>query len=76
MQVYSYSEARQNLSTVLKQGEKKGQVIIKRKDGSTFALTPQTITTSPLDVSSIKVKITKEEIVELVRKGRERPGVK
>ncbi len=75
MQVYSYSEARQNLSTVLKQAEKKGQVIIKRKDGSTFAVTPQKITTSPLDVPSIKVKITKDEIVDMVRKGRERPGV-
>lgn len=73
MQVYSYSEARQKLATVLKQAEKRGKVIIRRKDGTTFAITPQKIDSSPLDVSSIKVKITKKEIMDIIREGRERP---
>ncbi len=72
MQVYSYSEARQKLATVLKQAETTGKVIIRRKDGRTFALIPEIIPDSPLDVPSIKAKITTDEIVDIIREGRER----
>lgn len=72
MQVYSYSEARQKLATVLKQAESTGKVIIRRKDGRTFALIPEKVADSPLDVPSIKAKITTEEIVDIIREGRER----
>jgi hypothetical protein len=72
MQVYSYSEARQKLATVLKQAESTGKVIIRRKDGCTFALIPEKIAASPLDVPSIKAKISTEEIVNIIREGRER----
>ncbi len=72
MQVYSYSEARQKLATVLKQAETSGKVIIRRKDGRTFALTPEMIPDSPLDVPSIKAEVTTDEIVDIIRKGRER----
>jgi ribosomal protein S4E len=72
MQVYTYSEARQKLSMVLKQAEKKGKVIIRRKDGRTFALTPEKSVASPLDVPSIKADIKTKEIVDIIRKGRER----
>ena len=73
MQVYTYSEARQKLADVLKLAESTGKVLIQRKDGRTFALTPEKkSSSSPLDVPSIKAKITTEEIVKIVRKGRER----
>jgi prevent-host-death family protein len=72
MQVYSYSEARQKLATVLKQAENTGKVIIRRRDGRTFALIPEQIAASPLDVPSIEAKITTEEIVDIIREGRER----
>jgi antitoxin Phd len=72
MQVYSYSEARQKLATVLKQAESTGKVIIRRKDGRTFALIPEKIAASPLDVPSIEAKISTEEIVDFIREGRER----
>lgn len=72
MQVYSYSEARQKLATVLKQAESTGKVIIRRKDGRTFALIPEKIAVSPLDVPSIKAEVTTEEIVDIIREGRER----
>lgn len=72
MQVYSYSEARQKLAAVLKQAESTGKVIIRRKDGRTFALIPETIATSPLDVPSIEAKISTKEIVDIIREGRER----
>ena len=72
MQVYTYSEARQKLAIVLKQAESTGKVIIRRKDGRTFALIPETIATSPLDVPSIKAKVSTKEIVDIIREGRER----
>lgn len=72
MQVYSYSEARQKLATVLKQAESTGKVIIRRKDGRTFALIPEKIAASPLDVPSIEAKISTEELVDFIREGRER----
>jgi antitoxin Phd len=60
MQVYSYSEARQKLAAVLKQAENTGKVIIRRKDGRTFALVPEKIAFSPLDVPTIKANVTTE----------------
>lgn len=72
MQVYSYSEARQKFATVLKQAESTGKVIIRRKDGRTFALVPEKSVFSPLDVPRIKANVTTEEIVDIVRAGRER----
>lgn len=71
MQVYSYSEARQKFAKLLQQAETKGKVIIRRRDGRTFALVPETVT-APLDVPTVKADITTEEIVALVREGRER----
>lgn len=72
MQVYSYSEARQKFAIVLEQAEKTGKVLIRRKDGRTFALVPEKIVSSPLDVPSIKADITTQEIVDIIREGRER----
>ncbi|MCG8550473.1 MAG: type II toxin-antitoxin system Phd/YefM family antitoxin [Desulfobacterales bacterium] len=70
MQVYTYSEARQKLAIVLQQAEISGKVIIRMKDGRTFALVPEKIAASPLDVPSVKAKVTTEEIVDFVREGR------
>ena len=72
MQVYTYSEARQKLATVLEQAENTGKVIIRRKDGRTFSLVPERAATSPLDVPTIKADITTQEIVDIIREGRER----
>jgi hypothetical protein len=72
MQIYTYSEARQKLAFVLEQAENSGKVLIKRKDGRTFALIPEKKIQSPLDVPSIKAKITTQGIVDIIRKGRER----
>ena len=72
MQVYTYSEARQKLALVLEEAENTGKVLIRRKDGRTFALVPERNDASPLDVPSIKANIAKREIVDIVRKGRKR----
>lgn len=72
MQVYTYSEARQKLAVVLEQAANTGKVLIRRKDGQTFALVPEKAASSPLDVPSIKAKITTQELVDIIREGRER----
>ncbi len=72
MQVYTYSEARQKFAIVLEQAESSGKVLIRRKDGRTFALIPEKIVTSPLNVPLIKADITTQEIVDIIRDGRER----
>lgn len=72
MQIYTYSEARQKLAIVLDQAENTGKVLIRRKDGRTFALIPENIAVSPLDVPTIRAKISTKEIVDIIREGRER----
>lgn len=72
MQIYTYSEARQKLAMILDQVENTGKVIIRRKDGRTFALVPEKTLSSPLDVPTIKAKITTQELVDIIREGRER----
>lgn len=73
MQIYTYSEARQKLAAVLKEAENTGKVLIRRKDGRTFALVPEQTASSPLDVPTVKAKISTQEIVDIAREGRERP---
>ena len=72
MQVYTYSEARQRLSSVLDKAEVSGKVLIRRKDGRTFALAPERTETSPLDVPSIGARVSTDELVSIVRKERGR----
>lgn len=72
MQVFTYSEARQKLAKVLEHADSTGKVLIRRKDGRTYALSPETITSSPLDVHSIEANISTQEIVAIIREGRER----
>ncbi len=72
MQVYTYSETRQKLASVLQQAEDSGKVLIRKKDGRTFALTPEKINKSPLDVPSVKAKISTREVVDIIREARER----
>jgi PHD/YefM family antitoxin component YafN of YafNO toxin-antitoxin module len=58
MQVYTYSEARQKLAFVLEQAERTGKVLIRKKDGRTFALIPEKMWNSgiPLFRWSLSIK--------------------
>lgn len=76
MEVYTYSEARQKLSSVLDDAESTGKVLIRRKDGRTYALVPERTSMSPLDVPSIEADISTQEIVKLVRSERARVRVR
>jgi antitoxin (DNA-binding transcriptional repressor) of toxin-antitoxin stability system len=72
MTTYTFSEARQKLSSVLEQARKEGEVLIKRKDGSVFAIKPVTKSSSPLDVVGVDLSLSAQEIVDYVREVRER----
>jgi hypothetical protein len=75
MDVFTYSEARQKLAAVLDRAQYTGKVLIRRKDGRTYSLVPKKNASSPLDVPSIKARVSAEEIVDIVRSGRERGDV-
>lgn len=72
MNVYTFSEARQKLATVLDEAQRKGGVRIKRRDGSEFEISPVHSQTSPLDVEGVDLGLSAEEIVSAVREVRER----
>jgi PHD/YefM family antitoxin component YafN of YafNO toxin-antitoxin module len=71
MNVYTYSEARQNLATLLDEARRDGAVAIRRRDGSTFVLKPEETKRSPLEVEGVDIGITMDEILDLVREARE-----
>ena len=74
MRVYTYSEARQNLASLLETAQRDGAVRIRRRNGRSFILRPEPSVGSPLDVEGVDLGVTTEDIVALVREGRERYG--
>jgi hypothetical protein len=70
MKVYTYSEARQQLASLLEEARREGAVRIRRQDGQSFVLTPEVPTGSPLDVEGIDLDLTTDEIVAFVRESR------
>ena len=70
MKVYTYTEARQKLASLLEQAAKYGEVRIKRKDGQVFVIRVEPETESPLDVEGIDLGITTQEIIDFIDQGR------
>lgn len=71
MRAHTYSEARQKLATLLEVAQRDGAVRIRRKDGQSFVLRPEVRKGCPLDVEPIKVEVTTDEIIDIIRQGRE-----
>jgi len=75
MKTYTYSEARQRLASILDEASRSGKVHIRRRDGRVFALKPvkKKQNKSPFDdVKGLNLDISVDEIVSIVREGRER----
>jgi hypothetical protein len=70
MVVYTYTEARQKLATLLEQAAREGEVRIKRRDGQIFVIKPEVRTGSPLDVPSVDLGITTTDIVQFIQESR------
>ena len=71
MKVYTYTEARQQLSEVLDIARKE-KVIIKRRKGETFSIIYKKPTKSPFDVPGINTKATTQDILDAIRESRSR----
>jgi hypothetical protein len=69
MRVYTYSEARRKLASLLEQAVKEGEIKIKRRDGQTFVIRPEKRAGSPLDVEGMDLGITTAEIVQFIQEG-------
>jgi prevent-host-death family protein len=74
MKSYTYSEARGNFATVLEEAERDGAVEIRRRDGAVFRILParKSKASPPLDVNGVKIKMSTDDLVRIVREGRER----
>jgi prevent-host-death family protein len=68
---YTFSEARQNFAGVLNAAEQTGEVRIVRKNGSVFVIRPEKRSRSLLDIPGIDLGIDSEQIVQVIREGRE-----
>ncbi|HCJ79077.1 MAG TPA: prevent-host-death protein [Desulfotomaculum sp.] len=72
MKIYTYSQAREKLADVLEES-KKDEVVIRRRSGDMFSITPKTPSRrSPFNVTGLGKKITRKEILETIRESRER----
>ncbi len=70
MKVFTYSEARQNLSKILNIAQNE-EVEIRRRDGSVFSLvSKRKRTESPFDVPGIKTRASTRDILDAVKESR------
>jgi hypothetical protein len=73
MTTYSYSEARERLSTLLERALMEGQVKLRSRDGRIFIIRPERLAkTSPFEVRSVKLPISKTDILDAIRESRAR----
>jgi len=73
MNVYTYTEARQNLAKLLDQAAEEGEVMIRRRDGKVFVVKVQPQVQSPLDVEGVDLGISTDEILAFIEEGRRLP---
>jgi hypothetical protein len=76
MEVFTYSEARQNMAALLEKADQGECIRIRRKDGHLFELRAAKETRSPLDIEGIDLGVSTSEIVDVVRESREQYQVK
>lgn len=72
MKIYTYSEARQNLASLLEEARRKGGVRIRRRDGASFVLRPERAVSAPLDVAGANLRLQRSQIVAAVRDSRKK----
>ena len=71
MRIYTYSQARQRLASLLDQVRREGAVLIRRRDGQAFIVQVAAAgDVSPLDVPTLGLPLDVGAVVDLVREGR------
>ena len=72
MKIYTYSQAREKLADILEES-KKEEIVIRRRKGDMFSSVPKTPShRSPFDGPNLCKRIARKEILEAIRKSRER----
>lgn len=71
MKLYTYTQARQNLATVLEEA-KREEVVIRRRNGDQFTVVARKPKRSPFEVAPVRTRATTEDILEALRESRER----
>jgi hypothetical protein len=71
MKVYTYTQARDRLATVLDQA-KREEVVIRRRNGEQFSVVLRQAGVSPFDVPPVRTRATTEDILDAVRESRQR----
>ena len=70
MKVFTYSEARQNLSQILKLAQQE-EIEIRRRDGAVFSLrSKKPKSTSPFDIKGVSTTVTSDNILDAVQESR------
>lgn len=69
---YTFSQARQNFASVLNRAQLEGEVLVQRKDGSSFVIKPYPLRKSPLDVNGIDSHMSSDEILDFIQDSRNR----
>jgi len=71
--IYTSSEVQKQFSTLLKKALSEGLIKFKTKDGQIFIIHPEIPPkVSPFEVRSMKLSITKSDILEAIHESRAR----
>ena len=73
--IYTTSQVQKQFSILLKKALKEGRVQFKTRDGQLFVISPvrmHVAKKSPFEVRSIKLRITRADILQSIRDSRER----
>jgi hypothetical protein len=70
MKVFTFSEARQQLSAVLDLAQSEGEVRVSRRDGRMFVIQPVQSKKSPLAIVGVNTDITSVELLGFIHESR------
>jgi hypothetical protein len=71
MKVYTFTQAREHLATLLEEARRQ-DVIIRRRNGEQFSVSLRPQSASPFDVTPVRTQATTQDILEAIRESRER----
>nr|VFJ75757.1 MAG: Antitoxin Phd_YefM, type II toxin-antitoxin system [Candidatus Kentron sp. FW] len=72
MKEYNFTQARQHFAAILEAAKREGVVCIKKRNGEAFFVKPAMSKKSPFDIEGVDLGLGSDEIVDIVREGRER----
>ena len=71
MKIYTFTQAREHLATVLEEARQQ-EVIIRRRNGDQFSISLRQHGTSPFEVAPVNTRATTQDILDAIRESRER----